>query len=88
VASNGEVVAMGGGMGGSPRPDWHDVAVRDGQLVPVTCEACGCRLEVVGRADASAWFHFGRGGGRDARGCRVACVDAAHDAGGHASLAA
>jgi hypothetical protein len=69
-------------MGGSPRSDAPDLAVRDGQLVPVTCDACGCRLEAVGRPDAAAWFHFGRGAGRDARGCRVTCVDAAHDAGG------
>ena len=74
-------------MGGSPRADAGEIAVRDGQMVPVTCEACGCRLESVGRP-AAAWFHFGRGGGRDARGCRVGCVDAAHDAEGHASLAA
>jgi hypothetical protein len=75
-------------MGGSPRADGVELAVRDGQPAPVTCEACGCRLESVGRPDAAAWFHFGRGGGRDARGCRVTCVDAAHDIGGHASLAA
>jgi hypothetical protein len=62
-------------------------AVREGQLAPVTCEACGCRLEAVG-TDAVAWFHFGRISGRDARGDRVACIDAAHDAGGHAALAA
>jgi hypothetical protein len=79
----GEAVAMGG----SPRPD-HQMAVRDGQLAPVTCEACGCRLESVGQPGAEAWFHFGRGGGRDARGDRPACIEAAHDAGGHASLAA
>lgn len=75
-------------MGGSPRNDGQDMAVRDGQLVPVTCESCGCRLESVGRSDATAWFHFGRMGGRDARGCRVDCVEAAHDAGGRASIAA
>jgi hypothetical protein len=28
------------------------------------------------------WFHFNPLGGRDARGCRVNCVDAAHDASG------
>jgi hypothetical protein len=75
-------------MGGSPATDGRAMAVRDGQLVPVTCEACGCRLEAVGQAGGSAWFHFGRGGGRDARGCRVGCADAAHDAGGRASLVA
>jgi hypothetical protein len=30
-----------------------------------------------------AWFHFNPIGGRDARGCRIACADAAHDATGH-----
>lgn len=63
-------------------------SVRDGQLAPVTCATCGCRLEPVGRGDRAAWFHFGRGGGRDARGCRVACIEAAHDVEGHAALAA
>ena len=63
-------------------------AVREGQLAPVTCEACGCRLEAVGTDAVVEWFHFGRISGRDARGDRVACIDAAHDAGGHAALAA
>ena len=54
------------------------VAVRDGQGAPVTCAACGCRLTQTGEA----WFHFNPLGGRDARGCRVGCADAAHDAGG------
>lgn len=53
-------------------------AVRDGQGAPVTCAACGCRL--TGSADA--WFHFSPMGGRDARGCRIACADAAHDPSG------
>jgi hypothetical protein len=87
VASSGAQEAMST-MSGTSRSAWREVAVRDGQLAPVTCEACGCRLEAVGRPDAAAWFHFGRGAGRDARGCRVACVDAAHDAGGRAALAA
>jgi hypothetical protein len=63
-------------------------AVRDGQIVPVTCTACGCRLEASGTADEAPWFHFGRLGGRDARGCRTACVDAPHDREGRAILAA
>jgi hypothetical protein len=63
-------------------------AVRDGQLAVVTCAGCGCRLESGGLDVAEAWFHYGRGGGRDARGCRVACVDLAHDARGHVALAA
>lgn len=54
------------------------LAVRDGQGAPVTCSACGCRLEQTG----DAWFHFHPMGGRDARGCRIGCADAAHDASG------
>jgi hypothetical protein len=56
----------------------HTLAVRDGSSAPVTCAACGCRLSLTGEA----WFHFNPLGGRDARGCRVSCVDAAHDASG------
>jgi hypothetical protein len=52
-------------------------AVRDGQDAPVTCATCGCRLE---HASEGTWFHFGRFAGRDARGCRVRCIEAAHDA--------
>jgi hypothetical protein len=63
-------------------------AVRDGQLAPVTCAACGCRLEASGTADEAPWFHFGRLGGRDARGCRTSCVESAHDRSGHQILAA
>jgi hypothetical protein len=63
-------------------------AVRDGQSAPVTCIACGCRLEASGTADAAPWFHFGRLGGRDARGCRTTCIEAAHDRSGHPILAA
>ena len=48
---------------------------RDG---PVTCAACGCRLSATG----DAFIHFNPIGGRDARGCRVACADAAHDTSG------
>ncbi len=54
------------------------LAVRDGAGAPVTCAFCGCRLAVTGEA----WFHFNPIGGRDARGCRVTCADAAHDATG------
>jgi hypothetical protein len=56
------------------------LAVRDGQGAPVTCAACGCRLSRTG----DAWFHFNPLAGRDARGCRIACADAAHDATGRA----
>ena len=55
-------------------------AVRDGHGAPVTCAACGCRLTPEG----DAWFHFNPLGGRDARGCRVGCADAAHDVSGRA----
>ncbi|MBA2382069.1 MAG: hypothetical protein H0V73_08160 [Chloroflexi bacterium] len=59
------------------------VAVRDGKGAPVTCAACGCRLR-AGMADNDiAWFHFNPLGGHDARGCRVACVDSAHDVAGY-----
>lgn len=54
------------------------LAVRGGHGAPVTCAACGCRLEASG----DAWFHFNPLAGRDARGCRIACADAAHDATG------
>lgn len=56
------------------------LAVRGGQEAPVTCAACGCRLAATG----DAWFHFNPLGGRDARGCRVDCADAAHDTSGRA----
>ena len=63
-------------------------AVRDGQLAVVTCAACGCRLEASGTADEAPWFHFGRIGGRDARGDSPACVDTPHDRSGLPILAA
>ena len=63
-------------------------AVRDGYIVAVTCAACGCRLEASGTADDAPWFHFGRMGGRDARGDNPGCVDAPHDRSGQAILAA
>jgi isoaspartyl peptidase/L-asparaginase-like protein (Ntn-hydrolase superfamily) len=63
-------------------------AVRDGQIAAVTCGACGCRLEAVTSPGGMTWFHFGRLGGRDARGDRVACIDAPHDAEGRPALAA
>jgi hypothetical protein len=69
-------------------PDHGRPAVRDGQLAPVTCAACGCRLEAVDAVDGVRWFHFGRLGERDARGCRVTCIDAIHDTGGRPAIAA
>ena len=56
------------------------MAVRDGHGAPVTCASCGCRLEAAGEA----FFHFNPLGGRDARGCRVPCAEAAHDSEGRA----
>jgi hypothetical protein len=53
-------------------------AVRDGRIAPVTCAACGCRLT----AADDAFVHFNPLDGRDARGCRIDCADAAHDAQG------
>jgi hypothetical protein len=35
-------------------------------------------------ATGDAWFHFNPLAGRDARGCRVSCADAAHDTTGRA----
>lgn len=54
------------------------LAVRDGRGAPVTCASCGCRLVVAGEVG----FHFSPLAGRDARGCRVACADAAHNLSG------
>jgi hypothetical protein len=51
----------------------------------VVCDACGCRLTTRTSADDAGftgprrWFHYAGATGRDARGCSVACVDAAHD---------
>jgi hypothetical protein len=54
------------------------VAVRDGRLAPVTCVACGCRLDASGET----FVHFRGYAGRDARGCQIDCAEAAHDADG------
>jgi hypothetical protein len=63
-------------------PELRTIAVRDGQSAPVTCAACGCRL-----AHADGGFvHFNPIGGRDARGCRIDCADALHDASGRPIL--
>jgi hypothetical protein len=62
-----------------PRPVYVDRVDRIG---PVTCAACGCRLQPVGPSDAAAFFHFGSLGGRDARGCRIDCADLVHDSTG------
>jgi hypothetical protein len=52
---------------------------------PVTCAACGCRLESAG--EGATFRHFSPLGGRDARGCRVACADLTHDVSGRATAA-
>jgi len=54
--------------------EFDKVSVRDGRLAPVTCVACGCRLEQRG----DAWWHFTGVAGRDARGCTVGCTDRPH----------
>jgi hypothetical protein len=63
--------------------DIRPTSVRDGRDAPVTCAACGCRLEAANEA----FFHFNPLGGRDARGCRIDCADAAHDADGRPTVA-
>jgi hypothetical protein len=58
---------------------------RKGSLV-LTCAACGCRLTArESLCDGgeygpdAAWRHFWGLPGRDARGCRVPCVDLPHE---------
>jgi hypothetical protein len=58
--------------------DVRSSAVRDGRLAPVTCIACGCRLDDAG----DGFVHFRGFAGRDARGCRIDCAEAMHDADG------
>lgn len=58
-------------------------SIRDGRSAPVTCATCGCRLQAADE-NRSGWLHFNPLGGRDARGCRVACADLAHDSAGQA----
>ena len=46
----------------------------------VTCAQCGCRLRQDDTESMQEqWLHFAPIGGRDARGCRIACADAPHD---------
>jgi hypothetical protein len=71
-----EVIAM---LHPSEPETRHPQAVRGGAGAPVTCASCGCRLAPTGQV----WFPFNPLGGRDARGCRVACADAAHDVAGN-----
>ena len=59
--------------------------VRDGRVAPVTCAACGCRLAAeTTDTGETRWYHYTTLGGRDARGCTVACVDKPHDRQGNA----
>ena len=69
------------------QPAWprQQAAVAGG---PVTCAACGCRLQVDSAGDPGAWKHFGSLGGRDARGCTVSCVGLPHDATGRVFVSA
>lgn len=55
---------------------------------PVTCAACGCRLQHSAANGIEGWFHFSPMHGRDARGCRIDCADAVHDARGRARVTA
>lgn len=50
-------------------------SVRDGRRAPVTCVACGCRLE---QHPDGTWWHFAGRANRDARGCIVACAEQPH----------
>jgi hypothetical protein len=68
-------------------PEVRNKVVRDGQSAPVTCAICGCRLERSTTDELPTWFHFGRFGGRDARGDRTDCIDLPHDALGLALVA-
>jgi hypothetical protein len=63
------------------------IAVRDGRLTVVTCDACGCRLQEDAGGDAS-WRHFGALGGRDARGHLTACIELPHDVLGRVAVPA
>lgn len=66
-----------------PAFDSNNIAGAD-RSGPVTCTSCGCRLERASANGVSAWYHFSPMAGRDARGCKVDCADAPHDAGGRA----
>jgi hypothetical protein len=69
---------VGGGIG-------YARAIRRDDAAVLTCAACGCRLtarESVRDSGAygpdAAWRHFAGSAGRDARGCRLDCVDQPH----------
>jgi hypothetical protein len=68
-------------VGGTSRP----LAIhREGSAV-LTCAACGCRLiareslaDGGGHGPDAAWRHYWGPPERDARGCRVDCIDKPH----------
>ncbi len=64
-----------------PAPD-RALAEREPDGTVLTCAACGCRLTArernAGIGPDAAWRHFAGPLGRDARGCRVTCVDEPH----------
>jgi len=67
------------------RPD--DESPTRSHRLPVTCAACGCRLEAASGARDGEYHHFRPFNGRDARGCRVDCVELVHDSTGRPALA-
>jgi len=68
-----------------PQPTWPRTVTQVAGG-PVTCVVCGCRLTTDDQTAPGVWHHFSPLGGRDARGCRVACVELPHDASGLALL--
>ncbi len=68
-----------------PQPSWPRFG-STGAGGPVTCATCGCRLESIDASAPGVWTHFSPLGGRDARGCRVGCVDLPHDRTGRTLL--
>ncbi len=68
------------------RYETSESTVTGGRL-PVTCAACGCRLQAGTGARDGEYYHFTPFDGRDARGCRVECVALVHDTTGRPILA-
>ncbi|MEO5964955.1 MAG: hypothetical protein ABIR11_05775 [Candidatus Limnocylindrales bacterium] len=68
-----------------PAFDTNGIAGAEVRTGPVTCTACGCRLQ---RASADTYRHFAPMAGRDARGDKVDCADAEHDRSGRPLVAA
>jgi hypothetical protein len=63
-------------------PTGPSLAEREPDGSVLTCSTCGCRLtpreRSAGIGPDAAWRHFSGYPGRDARGCRVECVDEPH----------